>query len=202
MSNSDYIGKICPVCHEEIKQGEKVVICPSCEIPHHSACWESNKGCSTFGCSQQGVFKSESLKNDQQQIKRCKNCGAELTQLQEKCHKCGLDQNEIKNGMPYKVYNVRQKRSTALIVLAIICFIFSGIMLMKGIDKMVNYDNPDFAWADHVNAYVGGDAYNYIINGTYSTSFFVLASGGFIAGIICVASNEIICKIPQADRIE
>ena len=33
------------------------------------------------------------------------------------------------------------------------------------------------------NAYVGGDAYNYIINGNYVTAFFVLATLFVILGI-------------------
>lgn len=36
-------------------------------------------------------------------------------------------------------------------------------------------DYPSVFRRDSVNSYVGGDAYNYIINGTYSTSYFVLA---------------------------
>lgn len=35
----------------------------------------------------------------------------------------------------------------------------------------------------YVNAYVGGDAYNYIINGTYATAFFVLTAMFVLAAI-------------------
>ena len=34
-----------------------------------------------------------------------------------------------------------------------------------------------------INAYVGGDAYNYIINGNYATAYFVLAVG---LALICM----------------
>ena len=46
----EYVGKICPYCKTEIKEGEEVKVCPECGIPHHAACWEENKGCTSCGC--------------------------------------------------------------------------------------------------------------------------------------------------------
>ena len=57
--------------------------------------------------------------------------------------------------------------------LAAASFLGGCITLYKGIDKMTNYYNSEYS-SRLVNAYVGGDAYNYIINGTYATAFFVL----------------------------
>lgn len=68
-------------------------------------------------------------------------------------------------------------------------FIVAGIMLYKGYDKMTNYSNSS---RNHVNVYVGGDAYNYIINGNYATSFFVLAMGSAISGFICLGTSMIL----------
>ena len=48
---------------------------------------------------------------------------------------------------------------------------------------MVNYENPESSYREHVNAYVGGDAYNYIINGTHATAFFVLTTMFVLAAI-------------------
>ena len=67
------------------------------------------------------------------------------------------------------------------IVLAILLYFLSSIFLYQGYDKMTGYDRYYYR-----NAYVGGDAYNYIINGTYATSYFVLASGCFIGGTMFV----------------
>lgn len=53
-----YVGKICPYCKAEIKEGDDVVICSSCEMPHHKDCWIENQGCTTFGCT--GTMKSPS----------------------------------------------------------------------------------------------------------------------------------------------
>ena len=55
--------------------------------------------------------------------------------------------------------------------------------LYKGIDKMTNYYNNETLPHRNVNAYVGGDAYNYIINGTYATAFFVLTAMFVLAAI-------------------
>ena len=48
----------------------------------------------------------------------------------------------------------------------------SAIFVCLGFYKMFAYSNTDYSY---VNAYVGGDCYNYIINGTYAIAYFVLA---------------------------
>ena len=71
-----------------------------------------------------------------------------------------------------------------LYFIATVFYILAAIMLYKGIDKMTNYENGEYSFSRHVNSYVGGDAYNFIINGTYSTSFFVLTTGFLITGVL------------------
>lgn len=58
------------------------------------------------------------------------------------------------------------------------------VSLIMGFNKMFVYENPDSYILVKKNAHVGGDAYNYIINGTHSTAFFVLFSGLLIAGLM------------------
>lgn len=79
-----YIGKICPLCKTEIKEGDAVIVCPECGIPHHEACWKENKGCTTFGCSQQHYEEQRT-----QPIDFCMKCGAPLGDGQDFCPKCG-----------------------------------------------------------------------------------------------------------------
>lgn len=81
------------------------------------------------------------------------------------------------------------KSVSHLYIISIIFFIAFAIMCYKGYDKMTNYDNSDYSYE---NAYVGGDAYNYIINGTHATAFFVLAIGFLISGILCIIGGFII----------
>lgn len=49
--NEKYIGKICPFCKTAFKEGDDIVICSACDMPHHKECWIENQGCTTFGCS-------------------------------------------------------------------------------------------------------------------------------------------------------
>ena len=82
--------------------------------------------------------------------------------------------------------------------------LLTGItFLTLGFDRIHNYNNPD-SEESHLldddneepkNAYVGGDAYNYIINGTHSTSYFVLASAMFILSVLLF-----ICQIQYDTR--
>ena len=45
-------------------------------------------------------------------------------------------------------------------------FLVSSIMIYLRYDKLTNYYYSDTLSSLNKNAYVGGDAYNYIINGT------------------------------------
>ena len=67
-------------------------------------------------------------------------------------------------------------KNKMLHIYSVCLYILSIFFIYKGYDKMVNYNNPEIG-TDYVNAYVGGDCYNYIISANYATGFFVLAMG-------------------------
>ena len=46
-----YVGKNCPFCNTSFKDGDDIVICSDCDMPHHKDCWIENCGCTTFGCN-------------------------------------------------------------------------------------------------------------------------------------------------------
>lgn len=52
---------------------------------------------------------------------------------------------------------------------ATLFYVAAVIFVGVGFYKMFAYDNPN------INAYVGGDAYNYIINANYADGYFTLA---------------------------
>lgn len=54
------------------------------------------------------------------------------------------------------------------------------ITFLIGLYKLLFYENTDY---NLVNAYVGGDAYNYIINTGYATACFVLSSMFILSAI-------------------
>ena len=74
---------------------------------------------------------------------------------------------------------------------------------------MTNYYNSENYPSLNVNAYVGGDAYNYIINGTYATAFFVLTAMFVLSAIGLMMLHYIsrergvsIYKVEQKSEIE
>ena len=75
------------------------------------------------------------------------------------------------------------KKSNVRKVLSGISFFVSLIFLYMGFDKIYSYDNGELYPYTYHNAYVGGDAYNYIINGNYATAFFVLTLTFAMLGI-------------------
>lgn len=89
-----YVGKICPYCKTKIREGEAVIVCPACGIPHHASCWTENKGCTTFGCSQQHY---EAQGTNPTSI--CPNCGTPLGDGQAFCPNCGTPKNSAKKNI-------------------------------------------------------------------------------------------------------
>lgn len=66
----------------------------------------------------------------------------------------------------------------------IIFLILGFIFLCIGFYKISAYDNSS---SSYVNSYVGGDAYNYIINGTYFAAYAVMGTGSWIIAAIMAA---------------
>ena len=97
---NNYIGKICPFCKTEFKEGDDIVVCSSCDMPHHKDCWIENQGCTTFGCM--GTIKSvdggantvtatEISFEDTSSSSHvfCTKCGAQNSSESSFCSKCG-----------------------------------------------------------------------------------------------------------------
>src|SRR5690606_10292976 len=69
---------------------------------------------------------------------------------------------------------------------AFLSYLTSAIFIYKGFHRMLVYEKWDSPFLENVYAYVGGDAYNYIINGTHATAFFVLATLFMLLGCFFV----------------
>lgn len=90
-----------------------------------------------------------------------------------------------------------------------ITFLILGlIFLFIGFDKKNSYKNPDsnseysylYDSDDYINSYVGGDAYNYIINGTYFTGYSVIGMGFFIMSTMTCTAWMILSIIDVKDE--
>lgn len=84
----------CPYCKTQFKEGDKAISCPACQTLHHASCWEENKGCTTFGCSEQHYEEQHTNPTDV-----CKQCGTPLGDGQAFCPKCGTPKVEEKKNI-------------------------------------------------------------------------------------------------------
>jgi len=87
-----------------------------------------------------------------------------------------------------------KKFGVFLVCLAITFFIATGAFAQQSFDKYGAYNNV------YKNVYVGGDAYNYIINGTYFATFAVYAAACGISGVLSLIGGGFLISL--ADRFE
>lgn len=88
--------------------------------------------------------------------------------------------------------------------------VVSGITLLIGLfslvtayDKKDNYYNSESLTTLNENAYVGGDAYNYIINGTHFTGYMVQGMGFLVISTLAgVGALYFLCKKEPDLKIE
>lgn len=74
------------------------------------------------------------------------------------------------------------------IIVSIVLLILSIICIFIGFDKMFNYHNSETYTSKNRNAYVGGDAYNYIINANYFSGYTSL--GGCLLVTSTILAKE------------
>lgn len=80
------------------------------------------------------------------------------------------------------------KLRVILFIIAIILLVGSIVSIGTGFDKYSNYYNSEYSVSLNKNAYVGGDAYNYIINAGYFTAFVTLGGTMLITSAICATT--------------
>ena len=97
-------------------------------------------------------------------------------------------------------------RSSALTLLTVILIILFFVAIGIGFHKMLVYEYSEIFKSENVNVYVGGDAYNYIINAEKTVAWFVFGFGSLLAAILLELVNT--CKAramaaqESAERIE
>jgi len=50
-ATSEMVGRACPYCRFDLKEGVGVIACPVCKAVHHDDCWEENGGCAVALCA-------------------------------------------------------------------------------------------------------------------------------------------------------
>ena len=107
-----YIGKICPYCKTPFQEGDDIVLCSSCDMPHHKDCWIENQGCTTFGCM--GTIKSADGNSSTVTATEisyedapaathtfCSKCGTKSSTEASFCTKCGNPLNATPSAPVY-----------------------------------------------------------------------------------------------------
>lgn len=130
--------------------------------------------------------------------KFCNKCGTQIDNEEKVCHNCGHSIETIdvmpktfKSTESFTPRSVSNSIKACKIMKSItVIFLCIGIFFVcRGFYKKNSYSNPDSDSAysystQYTNSYVGGDAYNYIINGTYFTGYVVLGMGSLIIATI------------------
>lgn len=109
---NEFIGKICPYCKTEFKENDDVVVCSTCDMPHHKDCWIANEGCTTFGClgaiknpdGTQSTVTATSMNYEEPQHNNetiyCTKCGSPNPSTSLFCSKCGNQLRSNQNAVP------------------------------------------------------------------------------------------------------
>lgn len=90
-------GTRCPFDALEFQREDHIVLCPDCQTPHHMDCWQTQEGCTQFGCQARGApaealtpLHSELVVLDvEDQRKPCEFCGEIILSVARKCKHCG-----------------------------------------------------------------------------------------------------------------
>ncbi len=190
--------------------------CPECGTNLNDDCtviWKCRECGKAFKASLPKLYKIQKHKQKiiGKNVLKCSKCGHALVDGNEdiicKCSTCGnviagnleyfadgnfkqAEKKDIKNKS--RIDGLRSMR-IKVIILAVICIIVSGVFFSKGNNVKNEYYNSEYSTLNK-NAYVNGDAYNYIINGTYFTGYSVIASAMLICGMILI-SNSIVITI-------
>lgn len=145
---------------------------------------------------------------------KCPQCNNEISDKAEKCPHCGriIRSNTLPVSTSASTIqnNIPKFLTIAALILAIVGtgFLIKGFHV-KNVYKNYSSDDYYYDYDDNVNAYVGGDAYNYIINGTYFAGFMALtgtmylcATGLFCTSLLLNNKKQTVEVCPTANTIE
>lgn len=91
----------CPVCNEQFKSDDDVVVCPECGAPHHRDCYikidhcfYEDKHSDDFSFEELNGDKEENSENSDEDFVTCPKCKYENEKTKFYCDKCGYPLNE------------------------------------------------------------------------------------------------------------
>ena len=96
-----YEGLTCPVCNKQFNDGDDVVACPVCGLPHHRVCWQTESHC--HDAANHGTEKQWTRENAVSAVRQkhsppdgqpenahiCPRCFTKNSEFAEYCTHCG-----------------------------------------------------------------------------------------------------------------
>lgn len=76
--------------------------------------------------------------------------------------------------------------------MSIILLAISVTFFIKGFDFKNNYFNDENNYKNSINAYVGADAYNFIINANYFTGYITIGTTSALGAVILLSTSLIL----------
>lgn len=179
----------CPNCGEEIS--DKAANCVHCGQPlikktndsKETQTEELQDSAEETKPESESQVKEEQIIPVPEKTKKCDKCGVDILFDDVVCPNCGSLQGlnvEDKKKSLKKTYGLIKKLARwGMVIFTIVAVIF----FLRSWNVKNRYSYSEYSY-HNVNAYVGGDAYNYIINGTYYTGLSVIASGFMICAML------------------
>ena len=156
---------------------------------------EIEKRCPECGYPMNTEHKKVSFKREHSLMLSSQQTNAEQSESQSDVSQ--LDMESAINKSPFKTLNTLKN---ILFVISLVFFAISIIFFYKSYNVKNEYFNSEDYPILNKNAYVGGDAYNYIINGTYFTGYSVIASSTLLSGVILfIGSTLILVKTKECE---
>jgi DNA-directed RNA polymerase subunit RPC12/RpoP len=84
----------CAYCQSTFGSDEEQTACPECQAAYHSECWQENKGCAVYGCSQGPEAEQRDaleipISYWGQEHKNCPVCRTQILAAAVRCRVCG-----------------------------------------------------------------------------------------------------------------
>ncbi|MCS7303753.1 MAG: hypothetical protein NZ602_01420 [Thermoguttaceae bacterium] len=138
------LSVLCPICQCPLQPQEPATACPECRTQYHYDCWQENKGCAIYGCSQVPPTETYSPLEIPpaywgQEHRPCPACGAQILAAAIRCRHCGatFPSGQLEDPQTYQQRIQLQNRLPGLCKAVIWHFILSVIPCTSPVGALV-----------------------------------------------------------------